>query len=197
MTELKLKIFIAGDSFASQQLAGDLGWPMRLCKNFQVENVARPGVGQYKILNQLKSQNLNLYDFVIVSHTSPYRVHTLINPCYPSGHLYETSDLIFNDIESKSGRVAQSLKDYFKLVFDPAYYEFVHGKCCEEIIDIEKQSRAKFIHITHFDWENLYPFPRMLNFHRLWLDNKGDCVHYNETGNQIILESILGAMHDA
>lgn len=191
MISTKTKILICGDSFASPDLSGELGWPTLLSKKFRVTNLSKPGIGQYKILNQLHSQDLDSYDFIIVSHTSPYRVHTLINPCYPPGHLYETSDLIFCDIESKKGGITQSLKDYFKFIFDPLYYEFVHRKCCEEIVDIEKQSQKKFIHITHFDWTNLYEFSDILNFYETWLTNKGDFAHYNEYGNQLVFESIL------
>ena len=176
------RILIAGDSFSSPALAGDHGWPKILAEKYATTNVSQPGIGEYKILQNLKTQKLHTFDLVIVSHTSPYRVHTEINPLYPAGHVYHTSDILFADAESKHSCMA----DYFRYVFDPEYYRFVHTACCREIDHLTNSIPT--IHITHFDWADLYPFESLINFHSFWTANRGNEVHYNEHGNQHVLD---------
>lgn len=190
------KILIVGDSFASERLSGGIGWPSLLTKEYTVTNMALPGIGEYKILTLLKSQQLNHFDFVIVSHTSPYRVHTEINPLYPENHIYHASDLIFTDVENKidNDEIARSLYVYFQKVFDNTYYEWIHTKCCEEINCLEQKSCAKFIHITHFEWKNLYRFPNLTNFYNLWRVNKGPFAHYNKKGSSVIHQHLKSRM---
>ena len=179
-------ILIAGDSFASLQLSGSNGWPKKLAEQYSVTNVAEPGIGEYKILQNLKNQNINTFDLVIVSHTSPNRIHCDTNPLYPADHIYSKSDIIFADAENKK---SQFLIDYFKFIFDPEYYQFVHTSCCQEIDRLT--TSVPTIHMTNFEWTNLYNFKSMLNFHNLWLENRGTEVHYNEYGNQVILDTLL------
>jgi hypothetical protein len=180
------QILIAGDSFSSDQLAGENGWPRALAKKYSVTNVSQPGIGEYKILQNLKSQKLSNFDVVIVSHTSPNRVHCEINPLYPAGHLYSKSDIIFADAESKHN---ESIIDYFKLIFDTEYYRFVHTSCCREIDQIT--NTIPVIHMTNFEWSGLYEFDSMLNFYSLWTENRGNEVHYNKNGNDIILAALI------
>ena len=178
------RILIAGDSFSSLELAGDHGWPRTLAEHYTVTNVSQPGIGEYKILQHLKTQDLHTFDLVIVSHTSPYRVHTEINPLYPQGHVYHKSDILFADAESKHS----FMSDYFKYVFDPEYYRFVHDSCCREIDQLTKHIPT--IHITHFEWTGLYPFASLINFYTFWTANRGNEVHYNRNGNQYVLDTL-------
>ena len=60
------KILIAGDSFSSLQLAGKNGWPKLLTNYYDVTNISQPGIGEYKILQRLKSQDLSKYDLVYI-----------------------------------------------------------------------------------------------------------------------------------
>lgn len=190
------QILIVGDSFASEHLSGCIGWPSLLAKEYTVTNMALPGIGEYKILSLLKSQKLDHFEFIIISHTSPYRVHTEINPLYAENHTYRASDLIFADVENKidHDEVARSLFVYFQKVFDPTYYEWIHTKCCEEIHGLEQKTCAKFIHITHFEWKRLYQFPNLVNFYNLWTLNKGPFAHYNENGNHVVYQHLKSQM---
>ena len=87
------KKFIAllGDSFAAEYNADTPGWVDILAEQHSVNNVAGAGVGEYKILRQLRdiqSTNPNwksLYECVIVTHTSPFRVHTPKHPLHKKG----------------------------------------------------------------------------------------------------------------
>lgn len=188
------RILIAGDSFSSVELAGDHGWATMLTKNYSVTNVSQPGIGEYKILKNLESQDLNKFDTIIVSHTSPNRIHCELNPLYPVGHIYHTSDLLFGDVESKvkNNQLAKSVYDYFVHVFDPKYYEFVHASCCEKIDKLTQPYHT--IHMTNFDWNNLYKFPDLINFYSLWTSNKGPYAHYNIAGNQVIFDTLCNKL---
>jgi len=61
-----MKVLICGDSFS----ASDRGWTYELSKDFDVTNLSKSGVDQYDILQQIKSQNLNDYNVVILSNTN-------------------------------------------------------------------------------------------------------------------------------
>lgn len=185
------RILIAGDSFSSAELAGDLGWTKLLADRHLVVNISQPGIGEYKILKNLEQQNLSEFDWIIVSHTSPNRVHCQENLLYPADHVYRKSDLLFSDVENKKSTqdLAHSVYDYFRYVFDPAYYEFVHTACCEKIDQLTRAHQV--IHITNFDWNGLYAFPNLLNFYELWCDNRGSYVHYNAHGNRVIFDTVL------
>jgi hypothetical protein len=189
---VEIKILIVGDSFACAALAGAHGWPNKLTEYFSVTNIARPGVGEYKILQGLKEALIsNSFDLIIVSHTSPNRINCQTNPLYPLGHMYHTSDIIFADVENKlsTNPVAKSFYDYFCLAFDPEYYEYIHTRCCQDIIDVTK--KIPTIHMTHFDWSQLYPIESLMNFYQLWQNNKGQYNHYNIQGNEIIFNWLL------
>lgn len=177
-----MKILVAGDSFSSDKLAGECGWPAQLAQAHSVTNVSQPGAGEFKILRQLELQNLTDFDLVIVSHTSPNRVHAETNPLYPSGHVYRNSDILFGDVESKVSKdpVARSMFDYFTQVFDIEYYHFVHTCCCERIDQLTKDYNV--IHMTNFEWTHLYPFDPLFNFYNLWLEYPGEYAHLNRHG---------------
>lgn len=186
------KILIVGDSFSSFQLANNYGWPALLAQKFKVTNLSQPGIGEYKILQKLQTQNLDLYDLIIVSHTSPYRVHCQENPMYPPNHLYRKSDIIFADAEQKKSTDADAIVTYFTKIFDPDYYKFIHYSCCSAIDNLTKT--LPVLHITHFEWDDLYPFEKLINFYSHWTKNKGSYNHYTVDANQYILETILEAV---
>jgi hypothetical protein len=186
-----MKILIAGDSFASAELAGEYGWVQQLAKIHPVTNISAPGIGEYKIYQRLNAVDLTQYDAIIVSHTSPNRVHCEENLLYPEGHIYRTSDLIFADVESKrkTNKFAESMFEYFGFVFDKDYYRFIHSSSCQAINQLTQYKKT--IHITHFDWTDLYAFPSMMNFYQVWLSNQGTCNHYNRHGNEIIFRTVM------
>lgn len=181
-----MNLLIVGDSFACTELSGAYGWPFLLALKHNVTNLAKPGVGEFKILKQFASVDPEDYDLTIISHTSPYRIHTEHNPLYPDDHIYHNSDIIFADVESKQH---PELNYYFKHVFDKEYYTFVHNSCIRSIED--HAWGASILHITHFDWnDDLYTLPGMINFHKLWMKNRGEYNHYNKKANQEIANTL-------
>lgn len=185
-------ILICGDSFAAESLATTDSWTQLLAKDYKIKNVAMAGISEYKILSQLKISNLNRYDLVIISHTSPNRIHTLTNPLYSDkSHRYHYSDVLFSDVEDKLGENinADYLYKYFMNVFDFEYYRYVHSCCCSDIDALT--TSIKTMHITHFEWDKFYQFENLHNFYSLWCKHKGNINHYDAIANEVIYDSII------
>lgn len=192
------KILICGDSFAANTLSTDDSWTHLMKSDFEITNKASPGVGEYKILQQVKSEKISKYDYIIISHTSPNRIHTLENPLYDEEtHTYHSSDVLFNDCRNKLGKHpdADFLYNYFLKIFDLDYYEYIHMCCCRDIDELTKGHKT--IHVTHFDWDGFYDFgKRFYNFYPIWEKNKGNINHYSALGNRKIYEKIHTMIND-
>jgi hypothetical protein len=185
-----MKILIVGDSFAATSLANKHGWPVLLEKHYNVTNLAQPGVSEYKILKQLQLVNVVDYDLVIVSHTSPYRVHSKLNPFYKKGHIYHTSDILCSDTFAKWSFAAFAMRFYFKYIFDPAYYEYIFIKCMQDISKL--LNSVPTLHITHFNYPPyiLSELPSLTSYYNIWKDHRGKFNHYNIEGNTRIYNEI-------
>ena len=115
-----MKILIAGDSFAAKWPDTTVGWVDLLSKDHKVTNVAQAGVGEYKIYKQIENIDQNLYDCIIVSHTSPSRIHTPSHPIHTAG-FHKDCDLILTDISEKFSFFDNRLKTaqgWFKYHYD-------------------------------------------------------------------------------
>jgi hypothetical protein len=182
-----LKILITGDSFAADwSVKYDVaGWPNLLAQEHDVTNLAQAGCGEYKILKQLQQANLKDYDAVIVSHTSPYRLHVSEHPVHKNDLLHYNSDFIYADI------VEHGLKDveeFYKKYFDLDHARDMHRLICKEIDGVTAPYPT--IHITHSNWQGLYAFARMINFSKANKKHPGDANHYSTVGNKLVFEEI-------
>ncbi len=143
-----MKILILGDSFSADwkiKYTESEGWPNFLAKVHEVDNIAQAGCSEYKIYLQLKScqKNLRIYDQIIISHTSPYRIPTALHPVHHGDLLHHSADLIFSDIEyhygsilKKFNRSLKSAYDFFKYHADDRYQEIVYCLLREKINEI-------------------------------------------------------------
>jgi hypothetical protein len=186
-----MNILVAGDSFAAEW-PGSKGWPKLLKQNFNITNVAQAGVSEYKILKQLKSVDLDSFDIVIVSHTSPYRVHTKKHPIHKKG-LHENCDLIYNDIVDRVSFFNPRLKSaqsWFNYHFDEEYQEEIYVLIRKEIRNF--LSTRKYISITHTDISTEYSVEHNnISFSDIWSQNKGKENHYNEIGNLLVHKKLF------
>lgn len=186
-----MKVLIAGDSFAAEW-PGINGWPKLLADKFDVTNVAQAGISEYKILKQIQNAKLDEYDAIIVSHTSPSRVHTLKHPL-PREELHKDCDLIWSDIENRSSFLNPSLKaakGYFEHHYDDNYYQTIYSLFRKEIYTLlAKKNYLSMSHIEiakFFIWEDNH-----LDFSNFWQANKGKENHYSEEGNKKIFKIVV------
>jgi hypothetical protein len=138
------KILVVGDSFAAdwtKKYPEGYGWVNLLSAEYAVTNLAQAGVGEYKILQQIKSvPDIQMFDLVLISHTSPYRIHTRKHPVHHADLLHKHADLIMEDIEYHSkklrfaiNRGVQSARDWFYYHFDTEYQENIYRLIKQEI----------------------------------------------------------------
>jgi len=185
-------LLICGDSFAADWLGDYSGWPKLLKEYYNVTNLAQAGVSEYKIWKQLESVDTSLYDAIIVSHTSPSRVHTIEHPIHKTG-LHKDCDLIYTDIADRFSMFNPSLKSaqgWFKHHYDDEYQIDMYLLIRKEIRSLLGSS--KYISITHTDIGKEYALEHNnIDFSGIWKKNKGKVNHYNEKGNQEIFEKLL------
>lgn len=182
------KILIAGDSFAAMW-PNCKGWVDMIADEYNTTIVAQAGVGEYKILKQLEQADIDSFDCVIVSHTSPSRIHVKDHPLHKVG-FHKDCDLLFNDIDRLSfpGSKLDTAKNWFVHYYDDEYqvdmYNLVRNKI-NSIIPVP------YISISHIDvLKDMSIENTHLDFSEVWATNRGVCNHYNDIGNRFIFEKI-------
>jgi hypothetical protein len=185
-----MKILIAGDSFAAQWPNGEEGWPYLLAVEHDVTNVAQAGVSEYKIYKQILAANVNSYDCVIVSHTSPNRVHTPKHPIHKEG-LHKNCDLIYNDLSSRFSWFNRSLdvaKGWFEFHYDQEYQNDVYRLLRKEINETIK---VPYINLNNLEVSKEFMIEDIgIDFSPLWAKERGVVNHYSTKGNLTIFNII-------
>ena len=191
-------IALLGDSFAAEYNADSPGCVDILSEKHSVNNVAQAGVGDYKILRQLRDIESNnphwksLYQCVIVAHTSPFRIHTPKHPLHKKG-LHENCDLIYNDLKDRFDWFNDSLataKNWFVHHFDDDYQVSVYKLVREEIKRLIGD--VPYLAIAHFGLRaNLASEENRLDFSDFWLQHRGNVNHYTVEGNQKVAQAVI------
>lgn len=166
-----MNILIIGDSFATKCNGSYPGWAELLEQKHTVTNLAQAGVGEYKILKQLQSVTASDYDCVIVSHTSPYRIHTLHHPLHKEG-FHKNCDFIYEDVRNRLPDVEKFFTEYFDL--DYAIYIY---RCIYDDITL-KLKESRVIDTEELGIKNLF------SMHR------GNVQHLTQEGNIIFYKRI-------
>lgn len=192
----EIKILLAGDSFAAKWNGEYPGWADLLAKEYSIKNVAQAGVGEYKILKQIENNNTKKFDLVIVSHTSPFRVHTPIHPIKRKG-LHENCDLIFNDLENNQDKSNESLVtalNWFKHHYDEQYQEDIYKLMRNEI---DRNVQTQYLAVDHTSASSHFGNEAdHLDFSEYWPNNRGDVNHYTKEGNEFIFKSIVDKINE-
>lgn len=192
------RLLIAGDSFAARYPDDQgQGWPLLLRELYEVTNVAQAGVSEYKILKQLQSiSNIGQYNFIVIAHTSPHRVHT--RKSIHNTELHKDCDLLLSDVESKKFTLdpaIKSAKGYFKYHFDPDYYQDIYNLLRKEINEVTRY--VPTLHVDHFDTALAYAKEdHRLDLSSMWPYYRGDVNHYTREGNQIVCARIEERLKD-
>lgn len=200
-----MKILIAGDSFAADWTVKyplGKGWVNLLAEHHDVTNVAQAGVGEYKIYQQIQQQkNIEDYDIVIISHTSPYRVHTRKHPVHHRDSLHANADLSMSDIRYHAGRPKSifnralwSANRFFQDHFDSEYQEEIYRLLVNAVHDQLKNVR--FIQVNNF----ICPVSLdstskdFVDLSKIQIAHPGIHNHLSDAGNKLvfdILQSVI------
>jgi len=180
-----MNVLICGDSFASdwQVKYNDYpGWVNLLAKQYTVTNRAQAGCSEYKIYKQLLQEDLNNYDCVIISHTSPYRIPVEKHPVLNNDILHNHADLIYTDIKDKNLPELTGIVDFFENYFHTEHAEFVH-----KLIIKEQQKYLNFkptLHLCFYNLDVLETLKDHFCFEHIFKKNSGLINHMSEQGNQ-------------
>lgn len=181
-----MKILIAGDSFCAS--SDDLSWSVKLGKIFPTLNLSQSGCTQYHILKQIESVNIDDFTFVIVCHTSPYRIYTRQHPIHTSG-THINSGLLLNDINYHSRKIRNywnkslhAAKNFIKYHYSEQYQLDIYNLIKKEIV-------SKISHINHIEMSGCEPDE--FGLRELYLNNSGTRNHLTIEANQILLDKIL------
>ncbi len=185
------KILICGDSFAadwSAEYPGCSGWPKLLANHYNVTNLAQAGCSEYRIYKQIKSVDLNKFDLVTVSHTSPYRIYAEYHPRQATDNIHGDCDLLYSDVKylAKTNKDYQSVLTYFEQFFSIEYAEFSYELLVNEIV--RELGQCPVLHLTH--QRSKLPFP-VTDFSKTYKKYPGVINHYNDKGNQMVFEQIV------
>jgi hypothetical protein len=194
------KILIVGDSFAadwrlkSSEL--NYGWPTLLEQAHDVTNLAKGGVGEYKILRQIQSQNINDYHTVIVAHTSPSRCHTKQHPVHKFDSFHSTCDLLYSDIDYHSNRIVnlfnfslRAAKNWFVYHYDHEYQENIYYLIRKEIDSLLADKHV--IELKCFDVVSSHT---VLDYSTKAKHNQGYANHFTPKVNKQIYNDIIGLL---
>ena len=186
-----MKILIAGDSFATKSSTLNVSWMELLAERFDVTNLAQAGISEYKIYKQLCSIDVNSFDCVIVSHTSPSRIHTKNHPLHKTG-LHKDCDLILNDLVGHFrpfNTNLQTAKNFFKYHYDEEYQTDIYNLLRQKIKDM---ITVPYISMTHVEVAgDLAIEENNIDFSKLWAKERGTINHYTEHGNSVIFNTLL------
>lgn len=184
------RILISGDSFAVKWPNTCDSWLDYLEKDFSITRVARAGIGEYKILKQIEKADLDQYDCVIISHTSPSRIHVPRHPLHTQG-FHDQCDLIYNDLSDRLAWPYSSLstaKGWFDHFYDDEYQMDIYDLIREKINSIVN---IPYISMSHIDILKDRSIEKIhMDFSDLWRGNRGDINHYNKFGNKFIADKL-------
>lgn len=190
MAAISKRILIAGDSFSTVWPDGGAGWVDLLARDYDVVNLSEAGIGEYKILKQIESVNTSSFDFVIVSHTSPSRIHTRNHPLHKTG-FRKNCDLILNDLDGHFNPFNLNLlvsKLFFRYHYDDEYQIDVYNLIREKIKSL---INTKYISISHVDIAaDLAIEQSHIDFSTLWSKERGYVNHYTDAGNKSVYNTI-------
>lgn len=185
---MKKKLLIVGDSFAAdwtKKYKNVSGWVNMLQSDFDVTNVAEAGVSEYKIYKQLKNVDTSKFDYIIVSHTSAYRIPITEHPIHKEDLLHYNCDIIYSDTnEHTYNPIMKTANEFYANIFDPEYFCFINDLIYKEIYNLVPTA----LHITFFD--AFYP-KNVLKFEEIFLSSKGNVNHLNNSGNEFIYKTII------
>jgi len=186
---MKPKLAIFGDSFGVTD-GNAQSWIRRLEQNFFIQNYCICGIGEYKIWKQIEQVEIDQFDVVLVTHTSPTRVHVEYNPLHSTSQYHQQCDIIYADIAEHNNEFARACKQFFKHIYNETYQIDMFNLVIEKIENMLKV-HPHVQHITHFDYTGLHQPNGLVNFYDVFCEHRGNINHYTPTGNDIVYNRLL------
>lgn len=197
-----MKILLAGDSYAadwSDNCNHYASWHELLSEKINCNNVAQAGVSEYKIHQQIeKNYDPMVYDFVIVTHTSPFRIHTAKHPFHCGNSIHNSADLIFSDVDyfinnvNSSDPAALCARDFFIYHFDQEYFTFTYKLIRDSIR--KKLQDTNYLFIDFFENSYYHSEENRIDVSDIAKQNKGNVCHMNAQGNLEIAEKVYNLL---
>ena len=191
------KILIAGDSFSADwtvKYTDRPGWTNWLAEKFNVVNVSQAGAGEYKILQQIKKQDLSKFDSIIISHASPNRVYCVKHPIHDNDTLHKNADIIYADIKEHTDNPdAVIAANYYERYFDFNYYQDVSNMCCLEILNLlGDYPNLNQYHMVNYAQQHKYDcLPENFNLNEFLSKYPGNICHLSSEGNKLLYNNIV------
>ena len=197
----RMKILICGDSFSADWTVKypGRGWPNLLAERYDVVNLAQAGCSQYRIYQQVASQDLHSYDAVLISHTSPNRIYVKEHPVHHADPLHCNADLIFTDIQehARTRPDLECIVEFYAKYFDLEYAAFTHNLICEKIQQLLEHYPGRVIHSTNLPRDGLYVWPDMVYFTNLMHKRyKGIMNHYSDEANRMVFNQMVSLLEN-
>jgi hypothetical protein len=180
----KNKILLIGDSFASSNHPGS--WTTML-PNFDIVNLSSNGSSEYRIFKKLVKTDLTKFNYIIIVHTSPYRIYVEHNPLHLDSQTHQTCDLIYQDVKSaESTQFTQNVAWYFKNVFSLDQADTIHDLLVEKIVKLTATHSP--LHLSFFKDEKN---SNIVNLHSIWHEHPGSINHLDYNGNKKVAKFII------
>ena len=181
-----MNILIIGDSFSVP--SHEDSWSVKLSNIYNTINLSQAGCTEYHILKQLESVNIDDFNFVIVCHTSPYRIYVPKHPIHTQG-MHKNAGLLLNDVEYHSKRIRNlfnrslhAARNFIKYHYSEQYQLDIYSLIKNKISNIITEHKR--IEMTW--WEN-----DDFGLKQLRSDHPGTINHMTAEANQILLNQIL------
>jgi len=196
-----MKILIAGDSFAADwqvKYPDREGWVNLLAKEYNVTNVAQAAVSEYKILKQITSANLRKFDTVIISHSTPNRLHCEEHPIHANDKLHGNADLIYQDLVDHTESIdAQTAVKFFERYFETEYHNYTSNLICMDILrHLGEFDHLNQIHLENYKKNVKYTELPSININPIFSKHRGLMNHLDDQGNQLLLGKIKKCLLD-
>ena len=192
-----MNILLVGDSWTAdwtEKSKEFSGWPTLLSNQYNVTNLSKAGVSQYRICKQLEKENLENYDLIICSITSPNRLYSKYN-LHKENNFHNECDLIFQDIESAiiEGNNSTELKtalNFFIEHWDKDYADFVHKLKVEWCYNKLTNYNTIYTSIINESKNFLPKEAKFLDGFEIFETYPGPINHLSEEGNTIFFNNL-------
>ena len=176
-------VLIIGDSFAAN--SGQLSWT-KLLPEFATTNLSTNGSSEYRIFKKLIGADLNQFKYIIIVHTSPYRIYIENNPLHLNSLTHQNCDLLYQDVKhANSTEFTQNVTWYFENVFDLDQANTIHNLLIEKIVNLTAQHQV--LHLSFFEDEKN---KNITNLNSIWKQHPGAINHLDNIGNEKVANFI-------